>query len=218
MLSILTLVLLNRDMPCLCKQYRSRARSAEEANWSGSTLFVIKYVNLYQQSGSSNLIGWQKIRSGRGINSLCMAWVKLQLKMSHIVSFDIYTIQRHRSVYACTSLISLHVMLFRHPRIQCFFRGRGSQYSDQQTAQMGRLSRVFDGPHVQTYIFSNCSSSLFLTLVLLNKLRGHTHLIFSQLDYWNQIVDINSYTEWQIVQIQISWTLQKPTDLDLRCL
>ena len=28
-----------------------------EANWSGSALFVIKYVNLYQQSGSSNLIG-----------------------------------------------------------------------------------------------------------------------------------------------------------------
>ena len=33
--------------------------ASEEANWSGSTLFVIQYVNLYQQSGSSNLIGWQ---------------------------------------------------------------------------------------------------------------------------------------------------------------
>ena len=31
----------------------------EEANWSGSALFVINYVNLYQQSGSSNLIGWK---------------------------------------------------------------------------------------------------------------------------------------------------------------
>ena len=30
----------------------------EEANWSGSALFVIQYVNSYQQSGSSNLIGW----------------------------------------------------------------------------------------------------------------------------------------------------------------
>ena len=28
-----------------------------EANWSGSALFAIKYVNLYQQSGSSNWIG-----------------------------------------------------------------------------------------------------------------------------------------------------------------
>ena len=32
---------------------------ASEANWSGFALFVIKYVNLYQQSGSSNLTGWK---------------------------------------------------------------------------------------------------------------------------------------------------------------
>ena len=32
--------------------------ASEEANWSGSALLAIKYVNLYQQSGSSNLIGW----------------------------------------------------------------------------------------------------------------------------------------------------------------
>ena len=31
--------------------------ASEEANWSGSALFAIRYVNLYQQSGSSNLIG-----------------------------------------------------------------------------------------------------------------------------------------------------------------
>ena len=43
-------------------------------------------------------------------------------------------------------------------------------------------------------------------------------LIFSQSDYLIQIVDINSHTEWQTVQIQISWLLQKPTDLDLHCL
>ena len=30
-----------------------------DANWSGSALFAIKYVNLYQQPGSSNLIGWK---------------------------------------------------------------------------------------------------------------------------------------------------------------
>ena len=34
-------------------------------------------------------------------------------------------------------------------------------------------------------------------------------------DYLIQIVDINSHTSWQTVQIQISWFLQKPTDLDL---
>ena len=33
--------------------------ASEEANWSGSALFVIQYVNIYQQPGSSNLIGWQ---------------------------------------------------------------------------------------------------------------------------------------------------------------
>ena len=33
--------------------------ASEEANWSGATLFANKYVNLYQQSGSSNLIGWK---------------------------------------------------------------------------------------------------------------------------------------------------------------
>ena len=32
--------------------------ASEEASWSGSALFAIKYVNLYQQSGSNNLIGW----------------------------------------------------------------------------------------------------------------------------------------------------------------
>ena len=37
--------------------------ASSEANWSGSALFAIKYMNLYQQSGSSNL----KIGSGCGM-------------------------------------------------------------------------------------------------------------------------------------------------------
>ena len=45
------------EYACLCKQHRSR--SVGLANWSGSALFVIKYVNLHQQHGSSNLIGWK---------------------------------------------------------------------------------------------------------------------------------------------------------------
>ena len=32
--------------------------ASEEANWSGSALFIIQYVNLYQKSGLSNMIGW----------------------------------------------------------------------------------------------------------------------------------------------------------------
>ena len=45
----LTLVLLSPDIHCLCKQCRSRSVgfwSSEEANWSGSALFAIKYVIL----------------------------------------------------------------------------------------------------------------------------------------------------------------------------
>ena len=41
----LTLVLLNPDMPCLCKQCRSR-----EVGFWRNALFAIKYENLYQQS------------------------------------------------------------------------------------------------------------------------------------------------------------------------
>ena len=44
-------------MPRLCKL--KIQISEEAANWSGSALFVIKYVNLYQHPGSSSLIGWQ---------------------------------------------------------------------------------------------------------------------------------------------------------------
>ena len=39
-------------------------------------------------------------------------------------------------------------------------------------------------------------------------------LVFSQSDNFIQVVDINSNTEWQTVQIQISWLLH----LDLHCL
>ena len=37
---------------------------------------------------------------------------------------------------------------------------------------------------------------------------------------WNPLYCLlsNSHSEWQTVQIQISWLLQKPTDLDLHCL
>ena len=33
--------------------------ASDEANWSGSARFAIKYVNLHQQFGSSSLIGWK---------------------------------------------------------------------------------------------------------------------------------------------------------------
>ena len=46
------------NMSCLCKQCSSISVGFW-ANWSGYALFAITYVNLYEQSGSSNLIGWK---------------------------------------------------------------------------------------------------------------------------------------------------------------
>ena len=68
---MLTLVFLNPNMSCLCKQCRS-----EEANWSGSALFAIQYFSLYQQPGASNLI-YLKIRSGCGI-LIYSAWKRVK--------------------------------------------------------------------------------------------------------------------------------------------
>ena len=56
---ILTLVLLNPDMFCFANSVAPDQLASEEANWSGSALFAIMYVNLYQQSGSNSLIGWK---------------------------------------------------------------------------------------------------------------------------------------------------------------
>ena len=56
----------SEPMSCWARMYPAFTNSAdpdqlasEEANWSGSALFVIQYVDFYQQSGSRNLIGWQ---------------------------------------------------------------------------------------------------------------------------------------------------------------
>ena len=55
----LTFVLLNPDILCHFTNSEDPDQMAsEEPNWSGSALFAIKYVNLYQQPRSSNLIGW----------------------------------------------------------------------------------------------------------------------------------------------------------------
>ena len=49
-------IMLNLDMTCLCKP---DLLASEDVIWSGSALFDINYVNLYQKPGSSNLIGWK---------------------------------------------------------------------------------------------------------------------------------------------------------------
>ena len=50
-------LLLNTTCPVLANGVDPGQLASEEANWSGSALFVIKYVNFYQKPGSSNLIG-----------------------------------------------------------------------------------------------------------------------------------------------------------------
>ena len=44
--------------PAFANSVYSDQLASEEANWSGSALFANKYMNLYQQSGSNNLTGW----------------------------------------------------------------------------------------------------------------------------------------------------------------
>ena len=57
LLGILTLPLLNTTRPVLSNSVHPDQLASEEANWSASALFVIKYVNFYQKFKSSNLIG-----------------------------------------------------------------------------------------------------------------------------------------------------------------
>ena len=58
-LFLLTLLLLNTTCLVLANSVDPDQLASEEANWSGSALFVIKYVNFYQKPRSSNLIGWK---------------------------------------------------------------------------------------------------------------------------------------------------------------
>ena len=55
----LTLVLWTWIYPDFANIVDPDQLASEESNWSGSTLFAIKYVILYQQHWPSNLIGWQ---------------------------------------------------------------------------------------------------------------------------------------------------------------
>ena len=52
-----------RKCPAFANSVDPDQLASAEANWSGSALVAIKYVHLYQQSGSSNLIG-RKLEMG----------------------------------------------------------------------------------------------------------------------------------------------------------
>ena len=51
--------MLNQEHPVFANSADPDQLASEEANWSRSALFAIKYRNLYQQPGSSYLIGWK---------------------------------------------------------------------------------------------------------------------------------------------------------------
>ena len=56
---ILTLLLQNTTCPISAHSVDTDQLDSEEANWSGSALFVINYGNFNQKPGSRNLIGWK---------------------------------------------------------------------------------------------------------------------------------------------------------------
>ena len=53
------LFLPNTTCPILANSVDPDQLASSEANWSGSALFVIKYMYFYQKLGSSSLIGWK---------------------------------------------------------------------------------------------------------------------------------------------------------------
>ena len=57
MKEFLTPILLNPDSPAFANSVDPDQLDSED--WSRSALFVIKFLNLYEQLGSSNLIGWK---------------------------------------------------------------------------------------------------------------------------------------------------------------
>ena len=86
-----SLLLLKTTCPVLANSVDPDQLASEEAKWSGSALFVIKYVNFYPKKIQIKWSDWLEIRSGRGIIIysarqgliLCSLWWTPQ--MSHNV-------------------------------------------------------------------------------------------------------------------------------------
>ena len=98
---VLTLVLLNLDMPCLCKQCRS------EANWSGSILFI---NNLDQVIWLAENYKW-----AWHLNLFSMTRVKAA-KLNNTSVFTIY----HGGTWGYTDLLKYWVWLVRWYNIYPF--------------------------------------------------------------------------------------------------
>ena len=86
--------MLNTTCPVSANSVDPDQLASEEANWSGSTLFVIKYVNFYQKPGSSNLIGWKLEKliysAWEGLRRINTPWdMQPFFKRTHLLQIEI---------------------------------------------------------------------------------------------------------------------------------
>ena len=79
-----------------------------------------------------------------------------------------------------------------------------------------KYNHLFVLKSVKAFMVQNLTLAMQNKLICLNM--SFPLLVFSLSDYFIQVIDTNSNTDWQTVQIQIIWLLEKPTDLDLLCL
>ena len=106
---------------------------------------------------------------------------------------------------------------------QKIYLGISCESSARQTIHMKYQALFIPkiGKKKQKYVVCCCikRTGLHLTLVMLNKLRCHAYFQFSAYQITRSRLLIYNHTlNDKTVQIQITWLLQKPTDLDLHCL
>ena len=103
---LLTLVLWSRICPAFVNSVDQDHLASWEAKWSWSALFFIQYVDLYQQPGSSNLIGWQiEVGGASKFYSACQRLTRMTATSEKVPS----DVQVFRSVWSESSLGTLWI-------------------------------------------------------------------------------------------------------------
>ena len=109
----LALLLLNTTCPVLANSVDPDQLASEEAYWSGSALFVLKYVTFYRKTGSSNLIGWKlEVGVASGI-LIYLAWQGLN-ERGHAISTRL-------NVCPAKTQVSLHIHVVMPKGYKTFF-------------------------------------------------------------------------------------------------